>query len=114
MVKTIIYIYIVFCTEHRNISSFSEKSKQEKDLKDSLEIVKTEKQEEHLKYEQLLTKKDEEVKKLNNLCKSLEKLMNEKSAAEKEVREKVTDKDAQLKVKICCNELHSADVFFRI
>ena len=43
-------------------------------------------------------KKDEDLKKSNTLCKSLEKLMNEKSAAEKEVREKVTTKDDQLKV----------------
>ena len=74
-----------------------QKSKEEKELKGSLEILKREKQHEHSKHDEELTKKDEELKKLNTLCKSLEKLMNEKSAAEKEVREKVIDKDDQLK-----------------
>ena len=83
---------------YKYLFSYSQKSKEERGLKTHLEIVTREKQEEHSKYEELLTKKDEELKKLNALCKSLEKLMNEKSAAEKEVREKVTDKDHQLKV----------------
>ena len=78
--------------------SVSQKSKEERELKSSLEILKREKQDEHSKHDEELTKKDEELKKLNTLCKSLEKLMNEKSAAEKEVREKVIDKDDQLKV----------------
>jgi mannitol-specific phosphotransferase system IIBC component len=80
--------------------SVSQMSREETEVKNSLEIVKREKQEDHFKYKESLMKKDEELKKLNALCKSLEKLMNEKSAAEKEVREKVTDKDVQLKVEI--------------
>ena len=86
------------CTKYRNICFVRQKSKEERELKTSLEIITKEKQDEHSKYEELLIKKDQELKKLNALCKSLEKLMNEKSAAEKEVREKVTDKDHQLKV----------------
>lgn len=81
-------------------SSVSQKSKDESEMKNGLEALRREKQEEHCKYEGLLRKKDEELKKLDVLCKSLEKLMNEKSAAEREVREKVVDKDAQLKVSI--------------
>jgi DNA gyrase/topoisomerase IV subunit B len=93
--------------------SVSQKSKEERELKNGLEIVKREKQEEHSKYEELLMKKDEELKKSNTLCKSLEKLMNEKSAAEKEVREKVTDKDVQLKVEMfICSKTRSCLVGF--
>ena len=95
--------------------SVSQKSREETEVKNSLEIVKREKQEDHFKYKESLMKKDEELKKLNALCKSLEKLMNEKSAAEKEVREKVTDKDVQLKVEMFISnfEIHSYIFVFK-
>ena len=63
-----------------------------------MESLQNEKQHEVLQHEETVSKKDYEIKRLNALCKSLEKLMNERSAAEIEVRQKVTGKDLQLKV----------------
>lgn len=80
---------------------------------DNLETIKKEKQEENFKSNKLLMQKDEELKKSKDLCVSLEKLMNEISAAEKKVQEKVTDKDEQLEVKIT-SEISNISLFLSL
>ena len=67
-------------------------------IKNDLETLKRDDHQKLSKHQETITRKDNEIKRLNDLCKSLERLMNEKSTAEMEVRRQASGKDTQLKV----------------